>query len=403
MRERARKVLVSAGDPSGDLILARVIREINLEMGENAPEFVGLAGPACAAEGVRLIAQSHEVAVVGLWEVLRHLPKIFGVLRRMENELRSGVDSLLCVDFPDFNFRLAELAYRNAVPIDYIVAPQVWAWRRGRLTTLKRLLRRLYVALPFEEELFRDAGVDAVFFGHPVRDLLPPRSRRQARETLGLGPEEFVLCLLPGSRHNEISKNLPLMLQAWRQRLLSNSGKVSFLNVEKWRAVVPLAPGWTEVRVREILDTASLKLLDEGLQTGALKIVSDSRLALMAADFGWITSGTATLEAAYYQLPHILVYKLSRLSAFLIRQVTTYFDTSESFAGLPNILMQKRVIPELLQEDLSAKRLMIETLELLLNPGAMNTMRQNLKWIPKRMGEPGATNRIAKDLISRWH
>lgn len=392
-----RRVLVSAGDPSGDLILAAVIRELK-DIAPGRLEFVGLCGPASEAEGVRILASARDVAVVGIWEVLRKLRTIFGVLGRLREELPKS-DSLLCVDFPDFNLKLAGLAKKAGKPVDYIVAPQVWAWRSGRLAKMRGLIRRLYPALPFEEEIFRDAGIDARFFGHPIRDLLPPRSRASARRELGFKDEETVFALMPGSRRSEIDRHLPLLLDAWERALVVKPRR-ALKGV--WKGLLPLAPGWDLARFSEGFDARTRQRLDERVESGDWKIVNDSRQALMAADFGWIASGTATLEAAYYQVPHVLIYRLSGLSAWLIRSSTSYFEGTEAMAGLPNILLGRKVIPELLQADLSADRLSAETIELLTDSVRMGNIRKSLRFLPKRLGEAGVARRIAEDLARLW-
>jgi lipid-A-disaccharide synthase len=391
----SRRVLVSAGDPSGDLILAAIIRELR-EIAPGRVEFAGLCGPACEAEGVRVLARAQEVAVVGIWEVLRKLRTIFGALGRLREEL-PACDSLLCVDFPDFNLKLAGMAAQAGKPVDYVVAPQVWAWRSGRMEKIRRLVRRLYPALPFEEEIFRDAGVDARFFGHPVRDLLQPRNRAAARRELDFETEAdtVVFALMPGSRRSEIDRHLELLIDAWdKARPLRQRKSMKAV----WKGVLPLAPGWDYARFKEGLPSRTVSRLEELVSSGEWKIVSDSRQALMASDFGWIASGTATLEAAYYQVPHVLIYRLSGLSAWLIRSSTSYFEREEAAAGLPNILLGRNVIPELLQRDLSDDRLAAETVELLADGIRMGRVRKSLRFLPKRLGEPGVTRRVAEDL-----
>ena len=394
-----RRVLVSAGDVSGDLILSKVIAHLK-ELFPEGIEFVGLCGPACQAQGVKPIGESKDVAVVGITEVVRNLPKIFRTLGLLSDQLDS-VDSLLCVDFPDFNLKLAKMAHKKKKPVDYIVAPQVWAWRSERVHSMRPLLRRLYPALPFEEEIFREAGIDARFMGHPMRDLLPPRNRRGAREELGLTADDFVIAVLPGSRHSEIRSHASIMMEAW-QKLLFYRKKRDLRLPRRWRVLMPLAPGWSEEAFLNCLNSRSQEIFKQLKASGEWITIQDSRQAMMAADFGWICSGTATLEAAYYQLPHILVYKLKWLSAFLIRQLTGYFSDPRNAAGLPNILMGKKFIPEILQDDLSPNRLALETLEYLGNGSRIKDMKLNLRWIPKKLGEAGVSLRIAEDLALLW-
>lgn len=401
MAKGTRRILVSAGDSSGDLILSKVIESLRREAGDQKLEFVGLCGPACIAQGVKPLASSKDVAVVGIFEVLKKLKVIFHALDLLRNEL-SRVDSLICVDFPDFNLKLAGMAQKLNVPVDYIVAPQVWAWRSNRLPKMRRLLRRLYPALPFEENVFREAGLDARYLGHPIRDLLPPRARRPAREKLKAGPDDFIFCLMPGSRRSEIQRTMPILVESWKALAKIRANRSLPGYPARWRAVVPVAPGWTADQLLEALGPKEKAQVRDYLARGEWLFHDDSHEVQMAADFGWITSGTATLEAAYYQLPHILFYRLSGLTAFLIQSLSSYFTHNKGMAGLPNILLGQPVIPELLQKDLQPQRLATETFELLGDRTRFNLLKKQLRFVPQRMGEPGATERIAQDLWRLW-
>jgi lipid-A-disaccharide synthase len=396
-----KKILVSAGDPSGDQLLSNIIKTIH----EKAPgqfSFWGLAGPLCQRQGVEILVNAKDVAVVGGVEVIKNLGKILRSLQKLSSAMQTS-DSLLCVDFPDFNFRMAAVAKKLGKPVDYIVAPQVWAWRSGRIKVMKSWLRRLYPALPFEQSLFREQGVDARFLGHPIRDLLPPRNRRGAREILKISESELILALFPGSRSAEIRRNLPLMIEAWTE---FKKQKERWGLKQKWTGLLTMAQGWTLEEMASLIkekDAAKLSELIGDQENGEWKLSFQNHASLMASDFGWITSGTASLEAGYYQLPHVLMYKLNAVSARLLKSLSSYFSDPNSFAGLPNILLEKRIIPELLQSDLSARRLAIETLDILQDPHRLDTMRKYLRWIPKKLGEPGVSARIAEDLIGEWN
>jgi lipid-A-disaccharide synthase len=394
------RVLVSAGDHSGDLILSKIVSTLSAAYSGKV-EFVGLAGPLSQAAGVKPIGRTQDVAVVGIIEVIRNLKKIFSVLGKLEKELKN-VDSVLCVDFPDFNLKLAGMAKKQGKPVDYIIAPQVWAWRKHRLPNIKSLLRKLYVALPFEKEVFIDAGVNADFLGHPIRDALMPLNRRGARENLKIEDSDFVFCMMPGSRHAEISRHLAMLVKSWKLFLQAADQKGLQRKELRYRALVAVAQGQDRESFLAHLSGRDRKEAEALLESGEWVLVYQSHLAQMASDFGWIASGTASLESAYYQLPHILFYKLSPVSAWLIKSLTSYFSDPNSFAGLPNILLRRSVIPELLQDQVSARRLAAETVELLLNPGEMSNMKKSLRFIPKKLGDPGVSFRIAEDLAELW-
>jgi lipid-A-disaccharide synthase len=394
----AKKIVVSAGDPSGDLILAGVLKHL-IERHPKGFAFSGLCGPASQALGAKSIANSKDVAVVGIVEVLKNLPKIFRSLKALTDELK-GAEALICVDFPDFNLRLAASARRMKIPVYWIVAPQVWAWRGGRLPHFARTVTRLYPALPFEEEIFREAGVETHFLGHPIRDLLPPKSRREAREFFEIDAQTRVFCIMPGSRTGEIARHTPIVAAAWTkfQQLEKRAREVI-----PTRVLVPLAPGWTKESWLEAIPKSAQEDVQHFLDSGTWTLVDDSRKAMQAADFGWIASGTATLEAALYGLKHVLFYKIHPLTATLLSSLSDYFADRDAPAGLPNILLGRNTIPELLQENLSGDRLAIETFELLRNAHKMDEMTKSLRYLPKRLGEAGATLRIAEDLLKVWN
>ncbi len=391
---------MSAGDHSGDLILSKIVSTL-LAAYSDKVEFVGLAGPLSQAAGVQPIGRTQDVAVVGIVEVIRNLKKIFAVLAKLEAELKN-VDSVLCVDFPDFNLKLSGMAKKLGKPVDYIVAPQVWAWRKHRLPQIKTLLRKLYVALPFEKEVFLDAGVNAEFLGHPIRDALAPLNRRVARETLKLGENDFVFCMMPGSRHAEINRHFSMLVKSWSLFNQLADQKGLDRKQKRYRALIAVSQGQDADSFLSHLGSRDRARAESLIASGDWVLVFQSHLAQMASDFGWIASGTASLEAAYYQLPHILFYKLSPISAWLIKCLTSYFSDPNSFAGLPNILLRRLVIPEILQHEVSARRLAVETVELLLNTGKMNDMRKSLRFIPKKLGDAGVSFRIAEDLAKLW-
>lgn len=395
-----KRILISAGDVSGDLLLSRVIFHLKEKAKENdiELEFVGLAGEQCEKQGAVLLARSSEVAVVGIVEVLSKLRHIFKVLGRLGQEL-DRVDSVICVDFPDFNFRLASLAFKKKKAVDYLVSPQLWAWRSSRVEQMRRLTRKVYPVLPFEESFLREHGVNAQYMGHPIRDILPPRNRREARDLLGLKTDDFAFALLPGSRKSEIKRHLPVLLNSWS--LLTREATRRHIPL-RYRGVLSLPKEWTLENLLVLLSSQDAQLLESFLSSQEWRLNHESWTTMQGADFGWIASGTATLEAAYYQLPHILYYRLSWLSARMIDSMTSYFDSNGRGAGLPNILMERKIIPEILQNDLTPDRLARETLELIGNSIKMTALKRDLRWIPKKLGESGVSARMAEDLWALW-
>lgn len=381
------------------MLLSKIIKHINEVKGPDAYHFQGICGPLSEREGVECLVKSNDVAVVGLTEVFTALPKILNAIALMRKQLKSDPQSLLCVDTPDLNFILAEMAHKNKKPVDYIIAPQVWATRSGRIAKMKKWVRRLYPALTFEQELFQNNGVDAKYLGHPIRESLEPRNRKLARSEWSFTENDFVFGLFPGSRGAEISRNFPLMIEAWSE-LKKYSGLKNFQ--KNYKGLLSIARGRDLDSYLKVLNSSQKRKFQELIDSKEWQLAYHSHMAMMAGDFAWVTSGTATLEAAFYQLPHILIYKMNSLSVFILKLISSYFSDPDSCAGLPNILLGKRVIPEILQNNLHPRRLAVESIELLMNPIQMKYLQRQLKWIPRKLGDPGAANRIAEDLLNLW-
>ena len=400
---KPKTIVVSAGDPSGDLLLSKVLENLTqiAEAHSVTLKFKGMAGPHSKKSGLESVANPKDVAVVGLLEVVKKLPSLFRILALLGKQL-SGADLVISVDFPDFNFRLAEIAKKLGIPVAHIIAPQVWAWRSSRVTQLPGLLSSLYPALPFEEELFSRAGLYSRYFGHPLRDVLSPKNRREARELFSAQPETKLWALLPGSRRNEIKQHYPLYIEALAEVYKLSEKYFRFpQKLKQTRAIVGLAPGWNEAELDKFLNSKQAQLKNKFKESGFLTFTEHTHKLMMAADWGWVASGTATLESAYYGMPHILVYKLSRISAFLIKSLSNYFSKKDSFVGLPNILLEKAVIPELLQRDLTPRRLALESIEILENEAALSQIKKDLRYLPAKMGESGVSVRIAEDIFMR--
>jgi len=208
------RLLLSCGEPSGDLYGAELIRHLRAK--RPGLRAFGLGGDRLAAEGLETLAHVRDLAVVGLLEVVAHLRRLKGVYERLLAAVdRERPDLAVLVDYPDFNLRLARQLHRRGIPVVYYVSPQVWAWRRGRIRTLRETVARMVVIFPFEEDLYRAEGVPVTFVGHPLVDLVrPPEQPRRTLEGLGLDPERPVVALLPGSRPSEVGHNLPPLLAA---------------------------------------------------------------------------------------------------------------------------------------------------------------------------------------------
>jgi len=368
-----KRILIVAGEASGDLHGARLVRAMTEK--EPGIRFYGIGGGNLKEAGVDLWADAADMAVVGLTEVLSKLREILMVMGRLKKSLRLlKPDLVILIDYPDFNLPLARSAKKYGIPVFYYISPQVWAWRKGRIKTLSRIVDRMAVVLPFEEALYRQAGVDATFVGHPLLDVVEAASPRE--ETLhrfGLRDQVTTVALLPGSRKGEVSRLLPAMLKA--ARLLTEKVKpVQFL--------LPLAATLDEAWMRERI---------AGADAPEIRLVRGATYdAVAAADAAVVVSGTATLETALLGTPLIVIYKVSALSYLIGRMLI-----SVDHIGLVNIVAGKTVAPELIQHEANPERIAAEVLAILSDNDRRRAIRDELSRIREKLGRPGAAQRAA--------
>jgi lipid-A-disaccharide synthase len=384
-RSSSPRILVVAGEASGDDHAARLVAAIR----ESWPHamFLGIGGEAMAAQGVEILTPAADLAVVGLMEVVGHLPAIWQALRGLGRVLKtSSPDLAILVDFPDFNFWVARLAKYYRVPVLYYISPQVWAWRTYRVRTLARLTDRLVVIFPFEADFYRAQGVAVSYVGHPFRETLPPLTdRRTFLEGHNLDPEALTIALLPGSRAGEIERHLPIILQA--AELIRQA-------IPQTQFILPLAstapPGLAESIVAgEESVGAGFKPASSTLQ---LKIIpGQAYQALGAAHVAVVASGTATVEAALAAAPTVIVYRVSPLTFAVGRRLVRV-----EHVGMANLLAGERMFPELIQEDFTPARLAHEVLSLIQDPKRLAGVRRGLATVIRRLGGPGASRRAAQ-------
>jgi len=371
--KRKRRVFLSAGEASGDRLgagLARALLERSPEL-----ELVGMGGPLMRAEGVKLIQDASEVAVVGIVEVLGHLPAIRRAMRCLEQSLRDEPPDLIVpIDFPDFNLNLAGRAQGLGIPVVYFVSPQVWAWRRGRVRKIRGLVRRMLVLFPFEVAIYEKAGVPVTFVGHPAVEGLDDRGPvDELRERAGLVPGRPTVALMPGSRPSEVKRLLGPMVAA-AARIRARHGDVQFL--------VPLAPGLAAEPILEELREYDLP------QTRVHH--GDFPQILSACEAGIVASGTASLEAALEGLPIVVVYRANPLTYLLGRLLVRLENVA-----LPNLVAGQRIVPELIQGDCTPSRIAQEVLGYLDSPDRAEAVRSSLLEVRGRLGGPGAFGRAA--------
>ena len=360
--EPGATILLVAGEASGDLhgaALAHALRTVRPEV-----RLLGMGGPRIAAAGVELLVPCEDVAVVGLTEVVAHGGQILRAFRRLTVALdRDRPALVVLIDFPDFNIRLGRRARRRGIPVVYFISPQVWAWRRGRLRILRRIVRKMLVIFPFEEPLYRAAGIDVTFVGHPLLDRLEGvPGREEARRRLGMAPAERVVALLPGSRRGEVSRHLPVMLEA----------------VARLAAAGPLTAA---VAVADGVPRALVEALAAAVPLPVRLIEGRTYEALRAADVSLVVSGTATLEAALLGAPMVITYRVSFLSYALARLLVRV-----PFIGMANLVAGRGIVPELIQYRATPDRLAAAARALLEDQGARDAMRAGFSEVRARLG-----------------
>lgn len=360
-------IFISAGEASGEHYGALLIDELRnqLALSDRGATFIGMGGPRMVQAGLQRIVRSEDVAVMGITEVVRHLPRIYREFRKLKASIRKQrPDVAILIDFPDIHFKLAEEFHRLGIPVIFFVSPQLWAWKKHRIKLVQKYVTRMVVIFPFEEPFYREHGVEVDFVGHPLADLPTPDTSRErfAREA-GLNPERSWIALLPGSRPKEIADNLPQMLAA--ARILSLRGPRAAGSRKEFEFVIPLAPTLNASQ-RKML-AGLVKHHGEGLP---VHMVDDARPALYHARASVVASGTATVEAALLGNPFVVVYRVSKLTYEIARRVVKV-----PFVAMPNLIAGKMVVPELIQNAFTAGNI-VRQIEPLLPEGAV---RESMK------------------------
>ena len=374
------KVMISCGEASGDLYAGALVSEIVRH--DREATIFGCGGDRLLASGARLVGDYRGLTVTGLTEALSVLPRSLAMYRRLVAAARTErPDVFVAVDFPDFNFRLAAAVHRLSIPVVYYVSPQIWAWRRGRVRTLKRWVDRMLVIFPFEEALYRDAGIPVEFVGHPLLDLA------QARETRGefltrhrLDPTAPTVALLPGSRPNELRIILPIV---------SHAADLIAAQLPRAQFLVARAPGLSTALFEPV--TAASR--GRGPRPVIVDACADDVLA--AADVVVTASGTATIQAAIHERPMVIVYRVTPLSYFVGKR----FVHVETF-GMVNLVAGERIVPELMQDACTPERVAAEALTLLTDLPRAQRMREALRRVRAQLGEPGASRRAAESVLA---
>lgn len=363
--------MIIAGEASGDQYGARVISELRARVPD--AQIFGIGGDRMQEAGCELLTHIRDTSVMGFVEVARNYRRLRQIFDRARAALAERKpQALLLIDYPGFNLRFARAVRATGVRIVYYISPQVWAWGRGRVAKMGPLVDHLAVVFPFEEEIFSRAGIPTTFVGHPLLELLPHEARADFLSRAGLA-DTPILALLPGSRVQEIERMLPVMLEA----------------ADRIRAHTPCT---VAIGAAALDDTHYLRHI--GARSDVHLLRGMTHALMQHARAAIVTSGTATVETATYGTPLVIVYRASRLNYEIFRRLINV-----SHIGMPNILADARIVPELVQHDATADRIAEELLPLMVDGARRTQMLEDLAGVRARMGTPGAASRVAALLL----
>ncbi len=385
--------MISAGEASGDahaahaLIALRTRLAANGETGESVDAF-GMGGATLESAGCELIVDNRDLSVIGFVDVLLNYPRFLKRLAQLRDEMRTRRPALLLIaDYPDFNLKLAETAQELDIPVLMYVAPQVWAWRAGRIPRIASRVSHMAVLFPFEVPIWQNAGVPTTCVGHPmVRTIDTTQSVSAARALIGLPEHNEVLALLPGSRPGEIKRLLPVMLESVRGIAAARPA---------CRFVLPRASSIDADAIRTLLAQEQQAAHEAGADAASIQVLEPDLVAsttvMRAADVVLVASGTATLETGLVGTPMVVVYKVSATNAALMRRLIKI-----PHLALVNIIAGRGIVPEYIQEKATADALANAVLQLLESSDARDAMRAELKKIQELLGDKDASDAVAQ-------
>jgi len=379
------QILISAGEASGEMYGAQLIRALrrgDTRLGDTFTpfqaglqnknlQFFGAGGERMRSAGCEIVVDARDLAVVGITEILSHLPKIYGLYQHLIEEADARQPALaVVIDSPAFNWRVARQMRKRGIPVVYYVCPQFWAWRQGRVKLLRKYVNKALVIFPFEEKFYRDRGVDATFVGHPLADVAPPRiSRQEFAEQNGLSLDKQWITIMPGSRAKEVSMNLPTILES-----------VDRLGAD-YEYLLPIAPTLSANFFRERVG-----------QRPQIHLVPEALPALFHSRAGIIASGTATIEAALMGLPFVMVYRVSGLTYLLGRP-----RIKVPHFAMVNLIAGRKIVPELAQHDFTAENVVRNLQEILPSGSARSAMIEGLTMVSLALRGPATPNETAAD------
>ena len=369
------RFLIVAGEASGDMYGADVVRSIKKRF--PGSKFFGLGGQRMAAAGVELEGDITRTAVVGPFEAITSVGTLYGVFRKLADRVENDPpQAAILIDFPDFNLRLAKRIKDNNIPVIYYISPQIWAWREGRINQIKKLVDKMLVIFPFEEDIYRKAGVDVEFVGHPLIDMVrPTRTKEEFCRLHRLDHRKPIVALLPGSRKKEVRYILPTLCET-----------ASLISAKKpdTQFVLPLAQGLDPDLITSIVGDRPIKVL-----------TNETYNAVRYARAAIVASGTATLETALLGTPEVIVYRISGATWFLGK-----FLLRVRLFGIVNIILGEEVVPELFQDKFTADRVSQTTLQLMDDVWMQSKIRGNYESLRRQLGNGKVADRVA-DVVLR--
>lgn len=370
-----KNILIIAGEVSGDLHGSNLVKSI-LKLNPTI-QFFGIGGENMKLNGVELIYHINSLSFMGFIEVIKHIPFLRKVKRDILQEVdKRNPDAAILIDYPGFNLSIAKELHRKGIKIFYYISPQLWAWGKNRIELIKKLIHKMIVVFPFEEKMYREAGVNVEFVGHPIIEVIQNyqfQPKEDFFKSFSLNPNKKLLIIFPGSRKQEVKKILPVIIDA--VQLLK---KEFDLNVA-------------------ISGVSSIDLsLYRQFVSEDIPVIFDKNYELMKyADVGIIKSGTSTLEATLFQLPFVVVYKTSYLS-YLIGKKLIQIDK----ISLANIVVGERIVEELIQKECNSKNIYEEVKSLIIDEEKRSSMKSKMERIKNLLGETGASERAAKIILS---
>lgn len=370
------KIMISVGEASGDLHGASVAAALKLL--EPNIELFGMGGKAMRDAGVTVNYDIAGLGVIGFVEVVKNLGKLFALRDNLAALMdQERPDVLVIIDYPDFNLRLAKIAKAKGIPVVSYISPSAWAWRRGRAKDVAALVDKLAAIFPFEAEVYREAGANVTFVGHPLVDIVKPSlAKEEAYRFFNVRPGQPVVLLMPGSREQEVSSLLPVMLEACRQVARQ---------VPDCRIFLPVASTISREMLQNMIDGYTMDVTLTSEHTYDLMGIADVAIA---------SSGTATLETSLMGVPTVIIYKMAALTYLLGKLLVKIPNI-----GLPNIVAGRRIVPELLQGEANPGTIAAETLTLLTDQTVREKVLADLAEVKEKLGQTGAVHRVAEVIL----